>query len=192
MPSKKPSITIRLSEEEYRVLQKWAESEYRTVPSLVLAFTKKQIDEYKEKHSKNSWEFYQMTNTPEQPPSVAERLDRLEAIFADMAEVVVNNAEVTDRHNEVLIRLEEQTARNASAIERLTATTERLAAEAAQDRQQAAIDRQSFQTEIQRIWEYLLGQSGNGRNAWLKQLPRYQERELILMLTAISDTFGNG
>jgi cell division protein FtsB len=101
-----------------------------------------------------------MTNAAEPPSS---RLDRIEAILSDMAEVVVSNSEVTDQHNAVLTRLEEQTARNADAIERLTATTERLVAEGAQDRQQAAIDRQAFQAEIQRIWQYLLQQDGNGR-----------------------------
>lgn len=47
MPSKKPSITIRVNDEEYEILKEWADSEYRTVPSLVLAITKKSIDEYK-------------------------------------------------------------------------------------------------------------------------------------------------
>ncbi|GAB1540156.1 hypothetical protein NUACC21_28250 [Scytonema sp. NUACC21] len=88
-----------------------------------------------------------MTNTPEPPSS---RLDRLEAILTDTAEIVL-------AHNDALTRIE-------GAIAKLTTTTERLAAEAAEDRQQAAIDRQSFQTEIQRIWEYLLRQGGNGSN----------------------------
>ncbi|GAB1544795.1 hypothetical protein NUACC21_74710 [Scytonema sp. NUACC21] len=95
-----------------------------------------------------------MTNTPEQPPSIAERLDRLEAIFADMADVVLSQSEIVSRHDAVLTRLEEQTARNAAAIEALTA-------EAAQDRQLAAIDRQTFQTEIRRIWEYLRDRNGD-------------------------------
>lgn len=102
-----------------------------------------------------------MTNTPEPLNS---RLDRIEAILADMADVTISNSEVTDQHNAVLTRLEEQTVRNADAIERLTTATERLAEEAAQDRQQAAIDRQAFQSEIQRIWQYLLQQGGNGRS----------------------------
>lgn len=45
MSSKKPSITIRVNEEEYQILKEWADNEYRTVPSLVLALTKKAIDE---------------------------------------------------------------------------------------------------------------------------------------------------
>lgn len=45
VPSKKPSITIRVNEEEYQILKEWADNEYRTVPSLVLALTKKAIDE---------------------------------------------------------------------------------------------------------------------------------------------------
>ncbi|GJD17241.1 hypothetical protein RIVM261_021970 [Rivularia sp. IAM M-261] len=50
VPSKKPSITIRVNDEEYEVLKDWAEREYRTVAGLVLALTKKSIDEYKERH----------------------------------------------------------------------------------------------------------------------------------------------
>ncbi|HYX18975.1 MAG TPA: hypothetical protein VE944_32415 [Nostoc sp.] len=46
MPSKKPTITIRVTDEEYKVLQGWADKDYRTVPSLVLALTKKAIDDY--------------------------------------------------------------------------------------------------------------------------------------------------
>jgi hypothetical protein len=50
VPSKKPSITIRVNDEEYEVLKNWADREYRTVAGLVLALTKKAIDEYKERH----------------------------------------------------------------------------------------------------------------------------------------------
>ena len=85
------------------------------------------------------------------------RLDRIEALLADVAEVTLQNADVAANHDQALTRIE-------GALEQLTTTTERLAEEAAQDRQQAAIDRQAFQTEIQRIWQYLLQQGGNGRS----------------------------
>ncbi|MFL9458067.1 hypothetical protein AB0756_39520 [Tolypothrix campylonemoides VB511288_2] len=88
-----------------------------------------------------------MTNTPE--PTNA-RLDRIEAVLADMAEVVISNADTTNRHDAALTRIED-------AIIGLISTTERIANE-------AATDRQIFQTEIQRIWDYLLRQSGNGRS----------------------------
>ena len=85
------------------------------------------------------------------------RLDRIEALLGDVAEVTLQNAEVAANHDQALTRIE-------GALEQLTTTTERLVTEAAQDRQQAAIDRQAFQTEIQRIWQYLLQQGGNGRS----------------------------
>ncbi|MBW4504959.1 MAG: hypothetical protein KME64_00335 [Scytonematopsis contorta HA4267-MV1] len=50
MPSKKPSITIRVSDSEYEVLKDWADSEYRTVAGLVLALTKKAVDDYRKRH----------------------------------------------------------------------------------------------------------------------------------------------
>lgn len=45
MPSDKPRITIRVSEEELEELQQAADEEYRTVPSLVLVLVKKFLDE---------------------------------------------------------------------------------------------------------------------------------------------------
>ncbi len=45
MPSNKPRITIRVSQEELDELQKAADEEYRTVPSLVLTLVKKFLDE---------------------------------------------------------------------------------------------------------------------------------------------------
>ena len=45
MTSNKPRITIRVSEEELQQLQKVADEEYRTVPSLVLTLVKKFLDE---------------------------------------------------------------------------------------------------------------------------------------------------
>lgn len=45
MPSNKPRITIRVSEEELEELQQAADEEYRTVPALVLTLVKKFLDE---------------------------------------------------------------------------------------------------------------------------------------------------
>lgn len=81
-----------------------------------------------------------MTNN--QPESTEARLSRLETLFADVGDLVI--------------------AQN-DAIDALTANINNLAEQSAADRQQAAIDRQSWQTEIQRIWQYLLQQGGNGR-----------------------------
>jgi hypothetical protein len=50
MPSKKPVITIRVNPEEYEVLQEWADSEFRSVPSLVLAVVRKTLLERKQQH----------------------------------------------------------------------------------------------------------------------------------------------
>lgn len=102
-----------------------------------------------------------MTTNP--PESVEARLSRLEVLFADIGEVVL-------AQTDTITRLEEATSRNTAAIEALTVTVNEQVAQAAADRQQAAIDRQQatadrqvWQSEIQRIWEYLLRQGGNGR-----------------------------
>jgi hypothetical protein len=51
MPSKKPVITIRVDPDEYETLKQWADSEFRSVPSLVLAIVKKTlVDRKGEKH----------------------------------------------------------------------------------------------------------------------------------------------
>lgn len=78
----------------------------------------------------------------DQPESTEARLSRLETLFADVGDLVI--------------------AQN-DAIDALTANINNLAEQSAADRQQAAIDRQSWQTEIQRIWQYLLQQGGNGK-----------------------------
>ncbi len=98
--------------------------------------------------------------TTNQPESINERLTRLESLFTNVGEAVVVQSDTIDvlvanisQLTENLNNLTEQTNRNIN----------NLAQQAAQDRQQAAIDRQAWQTEIQRIWEYLLQQGGNGR-----------------------------
>ncbi|MUG93613.1 hypothetical protein F7734_14745 [Scytonema sp. UIC 10036] len=108
-----------------------------------------------------------MTNTG-QSPSIEERLSRLETLFANVGEKVVEHDATIDvlvaniqELSENLRNLSEQTNRNIN----------NLAEQAAQDRQQAAIerqafreqaerDRQEFRTEIRQIWEYLRDRNG--------------------------------
>lgn len=45
MPSDKPRITIRVSEEELEELKKAADEQYRSVPALVLVLVKQFLDE---------------------------------------------------------------------------------------------------------------------------------------------------
>jgi hypothetical protein len=45
MATNRPRTTISFEPEEYEELKKWANSEYRTVPQLVLVFVKKALDE---------------------------------------------------------------------------------------------------------------------------------------------------
>ncbi len=51
MPSEKPRITIRVSEEELSELQQAADEEYRTVPALVLVLVKKFLDDRRQAKS---------------------------------------------------------------------------------------------------------------------------------------------
>ncbi|KAB8315334.1 hypothetical protein SD81_032660 [Tolypothrix campylonemoides VB511288] len=73
------------------------------------------------------------------------RLDRIEALLADTADLVL-------AHDEALARIEEQTNRNARAIEALTtSTTETLRLVADNSRR------------IEQILEYLFRERPNGR-----------------------------
>ena len=45
MTTKRPRTTISFDDDEYAELQEWANSEYRTIPQLVLVFVKKALDE---------------------------------------------------------------------------------------------------------------------------------------------------
>jgi hypothetical protein len=57
MATKKPRTTVSFDTEEYGELQEWAESEFRTIPQLILAIVKKALIERRgqkqpnEKHS---------------------------------------------------------------------------------------------------------------------------------------------
>jgi len=109
-----------------------------------------------------------------QPESIETRLTRLEALFTNLGEAVVAQSDTIDvlvanisQLTENLNNLTEQTNRNINNLAEQAAQDRQQAAidrqQTAQDRQQAAIDRQAWQAEIQRIWEYLLQQGGNGR-----------------------------
>lgn len=105
--------------------------------------------------------------TTNQPESIEARLSRLETLFTNMGETVVAHDNTIDvlvanisQLTENLNNLAEQTNRNINNLAQQAAQDRQ---QAAIDRQQATIDRQAWQAEIQRIWEYLLQQGGNGR-----------------------------
>lgn len=53
MATKRPRTTVSFDPEEYEELQEWAESEFRSVPQLILAIVKKTLIERKEQKQKN-------------------------------------------------------------------------------------------------------------------------------------------
>ncbi|MFB2981385.1 hypothetical protein [Microseira sp. BLCC-F43] len=81
--------------------------------------------------------------------SIESRLDRLEGEFRDQAGLLLDG----------LRALSAQTTNLANRQQQLAETMVQLARNAEADR---AIIREN-QTEIRRIWEYLLRQSGNGQ-----------------------------
>jgi uncharacterized protein YoxC len=86
-----------------------------------------------------------MTNV-ERPPSIEERLSRLENLFANIGETVAAHDSTID----VLVANIQQLTENVNAVNQ---RVDSLA-------QQAAIDRQSFQAEIRQIWQYLRDRNG--------------------------------
>ena len=91
------------------------------------------------------------------------RLDQIEAILLQTAQQQQTNTTA-------IAQLTEQQQANTTAIAQLTAKVDGLTEEVDSLRdivmhsiQNAESDRTLFQAEIRRIWEYLLGQSGNGR-----------------------------
>ena len=48
MASTKPRITLYIDKEDMERLERWADSEYRTVSQLVMVFIKKALEDYKE------------------------------------------------------------------------------------------------------------------------------------------------
>ncbi len=108
--------------------------------------------------------------TTNQPESTESRLSRLETLFVNIGETVVGHDNTIDVLVANISQLTENVNRLSNSVDNLTINVQNLTAHAAEDRQQAAIDRQQatidrerWQAEIQRIWEYLLQQGGNGR-----------------------------
>ncbi|MUH00085.1 hypothetical protein F7734_50560 [Scytonema sp. UIC 10036] len=105
-----------------------------------------------------------MTNTPEQPS----RLDRIEAILERVANQQQTNtaaiAQLTTKVEQNTTAIAELRNELQESISHLVGVIGDFVEEAHNDREQAKTDRQAWQAEIQRIWEYLLRQSGNGRN----------------------------
>ncbi|MDF5728634.1 MAG: hypothetical protein PUP92_11510 [Rhizonema sp. PD38] len=99
--------------------------------------------------------------TTNRPESIEIRLSRLEEIFTNIGESVIAQNEAISSLANNINTLAEQTNHNISLLAQQAAEDR---AQAAEDRQQTAIDRQAWQTEIQRIWQYLLQQGGNGRH----------------------------
>jgi hypothetical protein len=54
MPSKKPQMTIRIEEDEYKYLQEWAAKEFLTVPQLTRVLVKRAIAENKQINQQKS------------------------------------------------------------------------------------------------------------------------------------------
>ena len=98
--------------------------------------------------------------TTNQPEPIEARLSRLETLFADVGDLVIAQNDAIDALTANLNNFTAQTTQNINALVEQAAADRQ---QAAIDRQQAAIDRQTWQSEIQRIWEYLLQQGGNGR-----------------------------
>jgi hypothetical protein len=48
MATKRPRTTVSFDPKEYEELEKWAESEFRSVPQLILAIVKKSLIERRE------------------------------------------------------------------------------------------------------------------------------------------------
>jgi hypothetical protein len=53
MPTKRPRTTVSFDPREYEELQKWADSEFRTIPQLISAIVKKSLIERLEKEKTN-------------------------------------------------------------------------------------------------------------------------------------------
>ncbi|WP_168495270.1 hypothetical protein [Anabaena sp. UHCC 0204] len=54
MPSKKPQMTIRIEEDEYKYLQDWASKEFLSVPQLTKVIVKRAIAEHKQANQQKS------------------------------------------------------------------------------------------------------------------------------------------
>jgi hypothetical protein len=52
MPTKKPRTTVTFDTDDYEELQQWAESEFRSVPQLILAIVKRALIERRERRQR--------------------------------------------------------------------------------------------------------------------------------------------
>ena len=100
-----------------------------------------------------------MTNTG-QPPTIEERLSRLENLFTSIGETVVSHDGTIDVLVANVNQLTENVNRLNNSVDVLAIQVSTQAAEAAADRQQAAIDRQEFRNGINRILQYLSDRNG--------------------------------
>lgn len=53
MPTKRPRTTISFDINDYQELEKWAESEFRSIPQLITVIVKKALIERKATHKEN-------------------------------------------------------------------------------------------------------------------------------------------
>ncbi|WP_243146978.1 hypothetical protein [Scytonema sp. UIC 10036] len=95
-----------------------------------------------------------MTNVG-QPPSIEERLSRLETLFANVGETLLAHEGTVNVLVAKIQQLTERVDTLTGNVNTVATRVDSLAEQAAQERQQAAIDRQEFRTEIRQIWEYL-------------------------------------
>lgn len=114
-----------------------------------------------------------MTDQPNQP----DRLDRIEQLLLLTTTALGENtrqqqantqaiAQVTSRLDQLTLKVDGLT----QTVDSMSQTVDSLSEDVAlltgyftQVIQNAEVDRANFQAEIRRIWEYLLGQRGNGR-----------------------------
>lgn len=101
-----------------------------------------------------------MSDTPEQPS----RLDRIEQLLlmttTALGETVRQQQANTQAIAQVTARLDQLTIKTDALTEDVRLLTDYFT----QVITNAETDRERFQAEIQRIWDYLLRQSGNGHN----------------------------
>ncbi len=116
-----------------------------------------------------------MTNA--QPEDITARLDSIEEQLEqlgdeiDLIRTIQNgNRRETRANSQTTARLERTVTQLADTVRIASLRAERDRQEVAQDRQLAAIDRQTFQTEIQRIWEFLRDRGGRQQSTKLVAL----------------------
>jgi len=70
MTTKRPRTTISFDDDEYAELKEWADSEYRTIPQLVLVFVKRALEERRERNAQDS-QAIPVTSTTVKPDTTA-------------------------------------------------------------------------------------------------------------------------